>query len=498
MKAPPPTREAIELLRDGSRVLARITANGVRIDVDHLDRASKTLGKRIVRLTRELHRDPVWKAWVKRYGPKADLGKLQQLAVVIFDDLGHPCKARTAPTAAHPNGLPKVDEKALARLDLPFLRKFRQLRKAEKVKGTYLDGLRKEVVDGYLHPDFNLWTAKTYRSSSSNPNWQNLPVRDEDSARWVRAAIVPRPGRHFGEIDFKGIEVAIGYCYHLDPAMGRYIREDPGRMHKDAAADLFLLKLKQVSDAVRVTAKGAFVFASFYGSFWAQTAPALWEAAATQTVEGTGITLREHLRGKGIDKLGSLDPKREPEEGTFSAHVREAERVLWQERFPGYAKWKKDWVEACRERGWMRTKTGFVISLATGGDERNRGEFDRTGEGGLAMSRNDITNYPIQGSAFHCLLWVLIRLQEWLDANDMKTLIVGQMHDSINFDAPPDEVGAFLNEVERIITEDLPRAWPWIVVPLKVDVAVADVDRSWHEKRKWARSDRGWGPKETA
>jgi DNA polymerase I len=113
------------------------------------------------------------------------------------------------------------------------------------------------------------------------------------------------------------------------------------------------------------------------------------------------------------------------------------------------------------KRGGFKTLTGFWI------------------EG--VMGRNDVINYPVQGSAFHCLLWSLIRLQRELRWGKMRALIVGQIHDSIVADVPADELDDFLPLAKRIMTEEIRKHWKWIIVPLDIEAEVSE--SNWFEKK---------------
>lgn len=86
------------------------------------------------------------------------------------------------------------------------------------------------------------------------------------------------------------------------------------------------------------------------------------------------------------------------------------------------------------------------------------------------FGKKEICNYPIQGTAFHCLLWSLIQLDRWLAKNKMRTLIVGQIHDSMLLDVDARELPDVVGRITEIITSDLPRHWPWIIVPLTVEM----------------------------
>ena len=96
--------------------------------------------------------------------------------------------------------------------------------------------------------------------------------------------------------------------------------------------------------------------------------------------------------------------------------------------------------------------------------------------------RNDVINYPVQGAAFHVLLWSLIRLVKWLKKHKMRSVVVGQIHDSIVADVHHDELDEYLAAAKRIMTEDVRKAWPWIIIPLETEAEVGELN--WWEKEK--------------
>ena len=95
------------------------------------------------------------------------------------------------------------------------------------------------------------------------------------------------------------------------------------------------------------------------------------------------------------------------------------------------------------------------------------------------MRKNEIFNYPIQGSAFHCLLFTFIELDKIMRRENWKTRLVGQIHDSILLDADPEEMPHIKEVLQTIVKETLPNAWKWIIVPLEIDVEEYGVDRPW-------------------
>jgi len=100
------------------------------------------------------------------------------------------------------------------------------------------------------------------------------------------------------------------------------------------------------------------------------------------------------------------------------------------------------------------------------------------------MAKNDVINYPVQGSAFHCNLWALTQLDKFLREHDYDTRIIGQIHDSIVLDVHPDELQRVSKIIRRITCKELPAVWDWINVPLDVEIDIGKVDASWAEMEK--------------
>ena len=98
--------------------------------------------------------------------------------------------------------------------------------------------------------------------------------------------------------------------------------------------------------------------------------------------------------------------------------------------------------------------------------------------------RNEVINYPVQGSAFHWLLWSLIRIQKLLKKYKMKSLLVGQIHDSIVGDVHKKELRDYLDIVKQVMTIDVRKHWEWIIVPLRIEAEVAPVGGSWFDKKE--------------
>jgi DNA polymerase I-like protein with 3'-5' exonuclease and polymerase domains len=446
---------ALDLLTQGTLALAKVEAAGMAVDVPYLYAAIRKIGKKTAALAVKLEEGDIGKEWRKAYGPKLNYDSYAQLADVLFTRMGYEPIAMTA-GGKNAKARPKADLDALSYIDDPWVRDFVRMHKLDNAATTWLQGILRETVDGRVHPNFNLNLARTYRPSTDKPNLANVPIRDPEIMPLVRRSFIASPGRQLVEVDFKQAEVIAGIAYHNDPSMVAYVTDPDKDMHRDAAAELFLLPSKGMPKALRHEAKSNFVFAQFYGSYYVECARNLWKFVLNgwgKTADG--LPLRDHLAAKGVTTLPQ-----------FEAVVKRAEDRLWQKRFPAYAQWKYDWYAAYRKTGWFQMLTGFVCQGW--------------------MSQNDVCNYPIQGSAFHCLLWVLIRLvQQELVKRGMKTVIVNQVYDSILADAVPAEVPEYVAVCRHVIHKLLPQAMPWLVVPITAEVEICPVGGSWADKGEY-------------
>lgn len=457
------TPEAVQLLHEGSIALADVERNGVRVDLPYLKGAIAEIETRIKELEGELLGSKTWAAWKRRHGDKSQLGSYPQLADLVYGDLGYECTSWTTGGASG-RRRPRVDKTVLEKIDHPFVRRWVRMQKLRKASSTYLVGLLREVVAGRIHPVFNLHLVETYRSSASDPNIQNQPNRDQEIAEIIRRSFVASDDDHvFLEIDLSQAEVRCSACYNDDPNLIRYV-SGGGDMHFDTGMELFLLSKEQMTGfkGARQAAKNQYVFPSFYGSYYAQTAPGLWDYVGRNSLKlPDGTCLYSHLESKGIRALG--DCAGNPAPGTFEAHVQKVERKFWGERFAVYDQWKRDWWEAYQRDGGFWLLTGFWV------------------EG--IMGRNECINTPVQGAAFHWLLWSLIQVNRWLRKNRMRSKIVGQVHDSLLIDCHKDELQDVLTKAKQVFTVDLPRHWRWINVPVVVEAEASPPGGSWFEKK---------------
>lgn len=487
MKRFVPTADAYRLFHECQLALSEVESAGVRIDTDYLDRATAEASEGIREAEAAVLADPVYRRhWHRRYGDRANIRSPEQLAAVVFGDLGYPSKGKTAKGKRD-----AADQSAFDGIDLPVVKNYFKAAKLRKGRDTYLAGIRREMVrhadgDWYVHPSYNLNTVQSFRSSCDSPNFQNNPVRSPEIAELTRRCYVPRRGHQLLELDYGQIEVKISECYHLDPVMLKYITDPTTDMHRDMAAQIFMLRPDQVEKPARDVAKNQFVFPEFYGSYYAQCAPDIWQSIDRRglTVKGetmaaadgklVPLTVREHLRRNGIAELGACDPDQRPVRGTFEYHLKEIEEDFWGRRFAVYARWKRDWVAAYHRDGGCQFLSGFVM----------------TGP----HAKNDITNYAIQGTSFHCLAWSLPVIVRRLRRYKMRTRVIGEVHDCINFDAHPRERDDVIDLSVRVMTEEIKRWAPWLNVQLTVEPEACPIDGSWFEKAALAPKGGVWVP----
>lgn len=454
------TYEAYQLLHNGILALSHAEQAGMRIDMDYVNNKKSQLTHRIDSLEKQFKRTKFFKHWEHAMGKSVNINSNTQLSIFLYKIKKIKIEKETA------SGQGATDDETLKRIDIPELHILLEIRKLKKIRDTYLEAFIREQVNGYIHPFFNLHLVQTFRSSSDHPNFQNIPKRDEEAMKIVRRALYPRPGHQLLEVDYSGLEVRIGACYHKDSTMLKYINDPTSDMHRDMAKQIFMLdtydKGEPSHTTLRQAAKNGFVFPEFYGDYYkncAYSMACLWgKLSINRWKEGEGIpmpegTLSDHLISKGIKSLTA-----------FEKHIEKIERDFWKKRFSDYSDWKDRWYSVYKKHGYIDLLTGFRC--------------------GGVMDSKQVCNYPIQGAAFHCLLWSFIEVNKHLQALHMDTRLIGQIHDSMLLDVEPSELNTTISLIKRITCQKLPEAWKWIIVPLDVDIEVCPVDGSWVDKKK--------------
>lgn len=455
MKAKPQTKEAIRLMNQGALALSHASQQGIRIDIEYCQRQEKHLERKIKYLRNRLKKTDLYKLWKKRFGNKTNWQSNEQLADVLYIDMGFETDRLTE------KGSPSTDQLALESLGLKEVSQLIEVNRLVKAKNTYLAGILREVIQHdddlfYMHPFFHLNIIPTYRSSSSNINFQNLPKRVPEIMKLIRKAFRPRPGNVLMGIDFSGVEVRGAYCYHKDPKMREAILNPKKDMHRDMGMECYKLNKKEMGEpgsktykVFRHCGKNKFVFPQFYGDYYVSCAKALWDETRLLNMKtAQGVSVKTHLKKKGMRKLSQ-----------FENHIKKVESDFWNKRFKIYTKWKKKWYQEYQKRGYFDTLSGF----------RCQGY----------MTRNQVINYPIQGTSFHFLLFSFIEFYK--KRRQFKSRLIGQIHDEVIWDVVPEEYDALTKLCIETMTALLPQAWEWINIPLEVDVEKSEINGNWYQ-----------------
>lgn len=476
------TADAYQLLHDGALALARAERNGMHVDVEYCETMTAHLYRQISYAIKKLQTSELVKYWRRQYGSSFNMDSGDQLSDILYspdhfnieppsftDGKCKRCAGKGCAFCRDSGRNPSVDADALGTVQMSEIKDLLRIKSLTKAADTYLANFLKEQVDGVIHTNFNLHLARSYRPSTDSPNLANVPVRDAEIKKIVRRAVKARPGHKLVCADFKGIEVAVGCPYHWDKNMIAYVSDKSKDMHRDAAQDCYILtpaqwkeleardkenKTRYAKD-LRQSVKGGFVFSQFYGDWWKSCASNMWLASQELMVSDSD-SLNDWIRSHGY---GTLEK--------FEQHIKKCEDILWNERHPGYTKWKEEWVKEYQKNGYFDLLTGFRC-------------------GGAISDRKQACNYPIQGTAFHLMLQTIIWMDEELRKGGFDTRIVNQIYDDLMMDVHPDEEKDVLELINWCVSERLPKRFPWINVPLEIEIEACPVDGTWYDKNeKW-------------
>lgn len=435
----PHLMEGFRLEMNGIVALTQAEYNGLICNEKDLQKSKSIMTKRM-----DLLGEEIWKSKeIKKFSKKDAMGRPvkfsltnpHHLSYLVFNDLGYETEKKTA------TGKNKADKEVFSTYNIDVVDNILEWKRWSKARDTYVASFEREITNSVIHPFFHLHIVPSFRSSSSHVNFQNIPKRDEKVADLIRRTLRCRPGHKFAEYDYSAQEVHIIAALNKDPTLIKYI-EDGYDMHRDMASQIFIKDPKEITKRERYNAKNGFVFPTFYGSYYKKTAVEIWNTAEKESIQW--------LKNQGIKTLDD-----------FTEHMKEIEDAFWYDRFPVAREYKETILLEYENKGYIEMPTGF----------RCYGP----------MSRNDILNYPVQGAAFHCLLWTFTQLDRVIKKRKMETTLIGQIHDSTVASVHPEEEEMFDHLVWLYGTQKIREHWDWLIVPLGVEKSISKIDGSWSD-----------------
>ncbi|MGL5005966.1 MAG: DNA polymerase I [Plesiomonas sp.] len=388
-------------------VLSRIERTGVLIEPMLLNQQSSELAQRLAELETEAH---------TLAGEPFNLASPKQLQAILFDKLGLPVLKKT------PGGAPSTNEEVLAELalDYPLPAILLEYRGMAKLKSTYTDKLPQMInpQTGRLHTSYHQAVTATGRLSSTDPNLQNIPVRNEEGRR-IRQAFIADTGYKILAADYSQIELRI--MAHLSGDQGLLIAFSEGAdIHRATAAEVFGLARNQVSADQRRSAK-AINFGLIYG------------------MSAFGLA-----RQLGIGR-------------------NEAQRYmdLYFERYPGVLDYMESTRKQATAQGYVETLFGRRLQLpdinASNGIRRKAAE-------------RAAINAPMQGTAADIIKKAMLAVDHWLrETPELGVRLLMQVHDELVFEIPQQHVEHCTAQIKQIMEQCAA-----LNVPLVVDVGVGD------------------------
>jgi len=382
-------------------VLSRMERRGVLIDSDALFLQSNEIANRLSELEEQ--------AYVLA-GQPFNLASTKQLQEILFDKLGLPVIQKT------PKGAPSTNEEVLEELafshELPKV--LVEHRGLSKLKSTYTDKLPQMVnpQTGRVHTSYHQAVTATGRLSSSDPNLQNIPIRNEEGRR-IRQAFIAREGFTVVAADYSQIELRI--MAHLSQDQGLINAFTQGKdIHRSTAAEIFGVALDEVTSEQRRNAK-AINFGLIYGM--------------------SAFGLSRQLGIGRADAQNYMD--------------------LYFKRYPGVQTFMHDIREKAKAQGYVETLFGRRLYLP---DINSSNGMRRKAAERVAI------NAPMQGTAADIIKRAMIQLDQKLQ-NDPDIAMIMQVHDELVFEVRSEKI-AFYSELIKTQMESAAD----LVVPLIVDV----------------------------
>ena len=392
-------------------VLSRMEQQGVLIDSQKLRQQSQDLATRIAELEKEVHEEA---------GEPFNLGSTKQLQHILFEKMSLPVIKKT------PKGAPSTSEDVLQELALeyPLPQKIMEYRGLTKLKNTYTDKLPKMINHrtGRVHTSYHQAVTATGRLSSTDPNLQNIPIRNEEGRR-VRQAFVPREGNKIVAADYSQIELRI--MAHLSGDKGLLDAFAHGKdIHKATAAEVFGVNLDDVTTEQRRSAK-AINFGLIYG-----------------------------MSAFGLSKQLNI-PRNEAQKYMD----------LYFERYPGVLEYMDSTREGAKEKGYVETVFGRRLYLP---DIKASNGARRKGAERAAI------NAPMQGTAADIIKMAMIKVDDWIanNASDDVTMMM-QVHDELVFEIKEDKVDEYVATITTLM-----ETAATLNVPLVVEAGIGE---NWDE-----------------
>ncbi|AWH88966.1 DNA polymerase I [Limnobaculum parvum] len=386
-------------------VLSRIERTGVLIDAQILNQHSTELAQRLKELEDQAH---------ELAGEPFNLSSTKQLQAIFYEKQKLPVLKKT------PGGAPSTNEEVLAELalDYPLPKVILEHRGLAKLKTTYTDKLPLMVnaVSGRVHTSYHQAVTATGRLSSSDPNLQNIPVRNDEGRR-IRQAFIAPQGYRIMAADYSQIELRIMADLSGDKGLLDAFAQGKD-IHRATAAEVFGMPLEQVTGEQRRSAK-AINFGLIYG------------------MSAFGLA-----RQLGIQRG-------------------EAQRYmdLYFDRYPGVLEYMERTRVQASEQGYVETLFGRRLYLP---DIKASNGMRRKGAERAAI------NAPMQGTAADIIKTAMIAVDSWLQQQDAPLVkMIMQVHDELVFEVHETVLDASEKTIRQLMEQCVKLA-----VPMKVDVGV--------------------------
>lgn len=385
-------------------VLAKMEREGIHLDVKGLQAFSEELEQSLAQLQDNIY---------SLAGVDFNIASPKQLGEVLFDELKLDAKAKKTKTGQY-----STSEDVLVKLKdkHDIIDKILDFRSLQKLRSTYVNALPEMVNQktNHIHTSFNQAVAATGRLSSNNPNLQNIPIRTE-KGREVRKAFIPRDQQHtLLAADYSQVELRLIAEMSKDSAMVEAFQQGLD-IHTATASKIFDVPLEEVTREMRSNAKTV-NFGIIYG-----------------------------VSAFGLSQQSTLSRK-------------EAAAII-KNYFETYPKLKK-YIDAniafAREHGYVKTLLGRKRRLK---DINSRNAVVR------GHAERNAINAPVQGSAADIIKLAMIKVQEQIEAQGLKSKMLLQVHDELVFDALKTE----LPQLKSLIKEAMENVYP-TQVPLLIDM----------------------------